>query len=318
MAQPTNTFDSYAAKGNREDLEDIIFDISPTETPMVSAIERGKAENSFHEWQTDALASATKDNAAVEGDDPDADARTPTSRVGNYTQLMDKVVIVTSTQRSTRTAGRKDELGYQVAKAGREIKRDIEAAISGENHAVAGNSLTARKLGGAEVWIATAAKHGAGGSTTATTAGALTATKLTDGTTRALTEAEFMEAWQTCWDNGGNPTLVIAGSFNKRRLSTFTGNATKTKDIEDKKVVAAVDVYVGDFGTTEIVASRFNRGRTVLGLDPEYWKIATLQALKTQDLAKTGHADKRMLSTELTLVCGNQKASFKVADLTTQ
>lgn len=317
MAQPTNTYDTYDVTGNLDDIEDLIYDISPTETPFVSAIERGKAENTLHEWQTDALAAATKDNAVIEGDDVSGDAQVATNRIGNYTQLMDKAITTTSTQRAVKSAGRKDEMGYLVAKAGRELKRDIEAAASGENHAVAGTSSAARKLGGAEVWIATAAKHGAGGSTTETTSGAPTATKLTDGTQRALTEDEFLAAWQLAWTEGGNPTLVLAGAFNKRRMSTFTGNATKTKDIKDKKLVAAVDIYVGDFGTAELVASRFNRTRTVLGLDPEYWKLSVLQAMKKEDLAKTGHADKKLLSTELTLVCGNQRSSFKVADLTT-
>jgi len=317
MAQPTNTFDTYDAKGNREDLEDIIYDISPTETPVVSAIDRGKADASFHEWQTDELAAASKDNAVVEADDVEGDAATATVRIGNYTQLMDKVVVVSSTQRATKTAGRKDELGYQLAKRGKELKRDIEAAITQNNHAVAGDSSTARKLGGMEVWIATADRHGAGGSTTATTSGAPTATKLTDGTQRAFTEDEFLAGWQTAWENGGDPSLVVAGAFNKRRFSTFTGNTSKHMDMTKKKLVSSVDVYVGDFGTTKIVASRFNRTRTVLGIDPEYWSIATLQGMKTEPLAKTGHAEKRLLSTELTLVCKNEKASFKVADLTT-
>jgi hypothetical protein len=317
MAQPTNTFSEYDAKGIREDLEDIIYDISPMETPFVRAIERMKATNTFHEWQTDALAAATKDNAVISGDDVSGDSITATNRIGNYTQLMDKVIVVTSTQRAVKTAGRKDELDYQVAKAGRELKRDIEAAISQENHAVAGNDTLARKLGGAEVWIATNAQHGSGGSTTATTSGAPTATKLTDGTQRAFEESTFAAGISAAWTEGGNPSLVIAGAFNKRQLSTFTGNATKTIDMSDQELVAGVDVYISDFGRHRIVPSRFNRTRTVLGIDPEYWGIAVLQPMKEEPLSKTGHADKRMLSTELTLVCKNQKASFKVADLTT-
>lgn len=317
MTQPTGTFSSYDAKGIREDLEDIIYDISPMETPFVRAIERMKASNTFHEWQTDALAAATKDNAVVEGDDVTGDSLTATVRIGNYTQLMDKVIVVTSTQRAVRTAGRKDELNYQVAKAGRELKRDIEAAISQSNHAVAGNDTTARLLGGAEVWIATNDQNGAGGSTTATTSGAPTATKLTDGTQRALDEATFSAGIAAAWDQGGNPSLILAGSFNKRQISTFTGNATKTIDMSDQEIVAGVDVYISDFGRHRIVPSRFCRTRTVLGIDPEYWGIAVLQPMKEEPLAKTGHAEQRMLSTELTLVCKNEKASFKVADLTT-
>ena len=317
MAQPTGTYSSYDAIGNREDLEDIIYDISPTETPFLRAIERGKAKQSLHEWQTDALAAATKDNATIQGDDVTGDTITATLRVANYCQLMDKVIIVTSTQRATDAAGRKDELDYQVAKAGKELKRDIEAAISQNNHAVAGNDTLAAKLGGAEVWIGTNDRHGSGGSTTATTSGAPTATKLTDGTQRVFSEDEFQTAGQLAWEEGGNPSLVLVGPFNKRKISTFTGNATKTIDMSEQELVAGVDIYIDDFGRKRIVPSRFVRGRTVLMIDPEYWGLAVLQAMKEEPLAKTGHADKRMLSTELTLVCKNQKASAKVADLTT-
>ena len=317
MTQTSGTFSSYDAKGIREDLEDMIYDISPTETPFVRAIERVKADNTFHEWQTDALASADKDNAAVEGDEVTADAITATARVGNYTQILDKTIIVTSTQRAVRTAGRKDELAYQVAKAGREIKRDIEAAISQNNHALAGDDATARKLGGAEVWIGTNDQNGSGGSTTVTSSGAPTATKLTDGTQRVFTEDLFSAGISAAWDQGGSPTLVLAGSFNKRKISTFTGNATKTIDMSEQELVAGVDVYISDFGRHRIVPSRFVRTRTVLGIDPEYWAVAVLQPMKTEPLAKIGHHERRMLSTELTLVCRNEKASFKVADLTT-
>ncbi len=315
MAQPTGTFSTYDAKGIREDLEDIIYDVSPTETPFVRAIERLKAKQTLHEWQTDALAAATKDNAAIEGDDVVGDTLTATNRIANHVQLMDKAIITTSSQRAAVTAGRKDELDYQVAKAGRELKRDIEAAISQDNHAVAGSDTLARKLGGAEVWISTNAQHGAGGSTTETTAGAPLATKLTDGTLRTLTETIFAEGISDAWTEGGDPTLVLAGAAQKKTISTFTGNATKTVDMSEQELVAGVDIYVSDFGRHRIVPTRFIRARTVLGIDPEYWCLAIFQPMKEEPLAKTGHADKRLLSTELTLVSKNQKANFKCADL---
>lgn len=318
MSMPTNTFDTPNMKGIREDLEDIIYDISPTETPFVRAVERGKADNTLHEWQTDALATASKDNAVIEGDDVTADAATATVRIGNYSQLMDKVVSVTSTASAVKTAGRKDELGYQLAKRGREIKRDIESAISQNNHSVAPVSdTTAAKLAGAEVWIATNAQHGAGGSTTATSSGTPTATKLTDGTQRVLTEDIFAAGISSAWDNGGYPSLILAGSFNKKKISQFSGNATKTIDMSDQELVAGVDVYISDFGRHRIVPTRFVRTRTVLGIDPEYFSIATLMGMKTEPLAKTGHSERRLLSTQLTLVCRNEKAHTKLADLTT-
>ena len=144
MAQPADTFSSYDAVGNREDLSDTIWMISPTETPFMSGIDKVPADATFHEWQTDALAAADTSNAVIEGDDATTDAATATTRFGNYTQISDKVPRVTGTQRTVDSAGLGDEFAYQIFKKGQELKRDVESILLDNNARVAGNDTAAR------------------------------------------------------------------------------------------------------------------------------------------------------------------------------
>src|SRR5690625_4510623 len=153
MAQPSNTFSSYDAVGNREDLSDIIYDISPDATPLLSAIGKNKARGSLHEWQTDALAAADADNAQIEGDEAVTDASAPTTRLNNYTQISSKVARVTGTQESVDKAGRRSEMAYQMAKRMKEIKTDVEARLLSNKAKVAGTDLVARQAAGLQTWI---------------------------------------------------------------------------------------------------------------------------------------------------------------------
>ena len=189
MAQPTNTYDSYDVTGNREDLQDKVYMVSPEKVPVSSAGRRFTAKAKFHEWQRDTLATPNKDNAVIEGDDRSGTALVATNRVGNYAQLFDKVAVVTTSQRATQSAGRSDEMRYQIAmKVIPELKRDVEAMLVSNNVAVAGNSTTARKSAGMGAFIYSSISHGGAGATPAHTSGAPT-TALTAGTNRAFTEA---------------------------------------------------------------------------------------------------------------------------------
>ncbi len=124
MAQPANTLDSYDVKGIREDLENIIYDISPEETPFYTAAAKMKATNTLHEWQTDSL-RASADNAHIEGDDTVAEVRAVTTRLGNYTQIFKNAVVVPGTDDGLNKAGRAREMAYQVLKIAKEQKLDI-------------------------------------------------------------------------------------------------------------------------------------------------------------------------------------------------
>ena len=190
MAQPNETFDSYDSKGIREDLQDKIYMVSPEATPVLSAIRRFKASQKPHEWQRDSLAAPNKDNAVIEGDDRSGTALTATTRVANTTQLFDKIAVVSSTTEKSKAAGRSSEMKYQIAKAMKELKRDLEAMIVSNNPAVAGNSTTARKAAGLGPLLFTNTSHGTGGSTASHTSGLATAAP-TAGTARAFAEAQL-------------------------------------------------------------------------------------------------------------------------------
>lgn len=313
MAQPTNTFSTYDANGNREDLADIIYDISPTATPFLSAIAKVTATATNHEWQTDSLAAADAGNARIQGDDATTTATSPTTRLGNYTQISDKVPRVTRTQRVVDSAGRGDELDYQIMKRGKELKRDMETILLANNAKVVGNDTTAAELAGVPAWLATNTDFGGTG---ADPTGDGTDAR-TDGTQRAFTETQLKSVIQGCWDNGGEPDMIMLGSFNKQALSAFTGNAERRIDAQDRELVATVDIYVSDFGQMRVVANRFQRARDCLVLQTDLWALAELDSFKEVPLAKTGDSDRVQLICEYTLESRNEAGSGIVADLTT-
>lgn len=311
MTQPTNTFDSYDAVGNREDLSDIIYDISPTDTPFMSGIEKAKAENTLHEWQTDSLAAATDANAQVEGDNASGDSRAATTRLSNKTQISRKVVVVSGTQEAINHAGRASERAYQIAKSAKELKRDMEKILTGNQTQVTGNATTARKLRPLCGWYATNDVRGTSG------ADGTAATQATDGTQREFTETLLKSAVQKAWTAGGDPDCLMVGPVNKQKVSGFTGNSTRMDKGEDKRLVAAIDIYESDFGALKVVPNRFQRERDAHVLQMDMWGLATLRPFMTSPLAKTGDAETELLVVEYTLEARNEAANAVVADLTT-
>lgn len=322
MSLPTNTFSSYDAIGNREDLENMIFDISPMETPFVSRAEKVKATAVFHEWQTDALAAAAA-NKQLEGDDATGNTLSATTRYGNYCQISRKVVVVSGTQRAVNTAGRRDEYSYQVAKAGKELKRDMEFALTQNQASDNGSEATARSLGSVESWLFSVSGNvvdGTGGTTAAYSSGVSAPTDASSTNTITFTEARLKSVIKSCWTDGGDPGVIMVGPFNKQTASGFTGIATLYRDANGNKqasVVGAADLYISDFGEHRIVPNRFSRDRTALVLDMDYWAVASLRSMQVIPIAKTGDADKAELLTEYTLVARNPNASGKIADLKT-
>ena len=313
MAIPTNTFETYDAIGIREDLADIIYNISPTETPFMSNVGKGSSKGTFHEWQIDSLEAAA-DNKAIEGDDATASAVTPTTRVGNYTQIADKVISISGSDLAADNAGRASEMAYQMAKRGLELKRDMETTLVGTNKGrVAGSSGVARELGSVLSWIATNESVGTGG--IAPTGDGTNAR--TDGTQRAFDETQLTDVIDKCWVSGGNPDVIMVNSFQKRALTGFTGNATKFKEVDDKKIINAVDVYVSDYGELMVVPNRFMRTRDALVLETDMWSVDFYRDFMTVDLAKTGDNERKQMLAEYTLVSKQEAANGIIADLTT-
>jgi hypothetical protein len=313
------TFQTYQSIGNREDLSDVIYNISPTDTPFMSSVGKTKATAVYHEWQTDALAAAVGNNAAVEGADATSLTVTPTARVGNRTQISTKTVQIAGTQESVDKAGRKSEKAYQLAKASSELKRDMEKTLLSNNVAAAGNSSTARTLGGLQAWLGTNAVLGSGGA-----AGSGGTTARTSGTDAAFTEAMLKSAVKQAFVQGGNPTVLMVTPTQKQVVSGFAGIAAQRYEAPSNKastIIGAADVYLSDFGTVSVVPNRFmtadsgDGGEVAFVLDPEYAAVAYLRPFQTNELAKTGDSEKTQLLVEYTLEVKNEKAHAIIADL---
>lgn len=316
MAIVTNSYLTFSAKGIREDLTDIIYNIAPTQTPFMSSVGKTKATQTFHEWQTDSLAAAQTNNAQLQGDDISTfDPATATSRLGNNTQILRKTVVIADTLDVVKKAGRASEVAYQVAKKLKELKRDMEATLCNNQQRSSGSSTSAPQLAGIESWIKTNTNLGSGGSDPAASDG----TGLrSDGTQRTFTEALFKSVLGSIFDNSGDePEMAMLGRFNKQVASTFAGNATRMNEADTGKLFASVDVYEYDFGSLKLVPNRFQRSRSALIINQDLWAVAFLRPVKIEDLAKTGDAQKKMIITEMTLESRNEAGSGIVADLLT-
>jgi hypothetical protein len=308
------TFTAHSAIGQREDLTDIIYDISPTETPFMSSIGKTKATAVYHEWQTDSLAPATTANAAVEGADATSATLSPTVRLGNYTQIIQKTVQVSGTLDTVNKAGRKSEKAYQLAKASAELKRDLETILLANQGRSAGTSTVARKLGSILSWIKTNSDVGSGGADPAT----IGVSTRTDGTQRTFTEALLKTVVSEVFVSGGSPKILMVGAAGKQKVSSFAGIAAQrymAPGNTPTTIIGAADVYMSDFGTMSVVPNRFMRTRDALVLDPEYAALAYLRPFQTNDLAKTGDSENTQLLAEVTLEVKNEAAHGIIADL---
>ena len=317
MAQPSNTFDSYDSVGIREDLQDVIYQISPEETPFYSACKKVKASNTLHEWQTDTL-RASADNKHIEGDDTTSEARAATTRLGNYTQIFKNSVSIPDTDEGLKKAGRAAEIAYQTLKIAKEQKLDIEKALFANNARVAGSASVARELAGAPAWLVTNTTFESGNSG-ANPTGDGTDARTDDGTAVAFDQARFDATMQSIWAEGGKPDSVYLSAFQMNKALGFTGNNNQRSAVQagDEKVVKSLAVYVTPWGTVEFVPTRENRSRDVFIMQNDMWAVGMLRPTKNTALAKTGDSTRRQVLTELTLICKNEKASGIIADNTT-
>jgi hypothetical protein len=322
MTMAANAFSRYDAIGIREDLANTIYNISPTETPFVSAIGKRSAKNTFFEWQTDALAAASTTNAQLEGDDTASTAISPTTRVGNYTQIFKKVWTITGTLEATDRAGRKSENAYQMAKKGKELKRDMEATFLSAQVAVSGGTTTARQTAAFDSWLKTNTDNGNGGTGdySYTTTPITARTAATTGTIRTFTETILKNIVKKAWNAGGEPDMLMVGPVNKQRASGFTGIATIRKDAPGNKpatIIGAADVYVSDFGEVSVVPNRFTQESCAFVIDPSFASVATLRPFFSEQLAKTGDSAKYHMIVECGLEVDNEAAHAVARDLQT-
>jgi len=325
MSQTSNTFDTFNAKGIRESLSNVIYNISPEETPFMSNIGRESVKNTFFEWQTDSLAAASTTNAQIEGDDVSSyDSTAATVRLGNYTQVSRKTLILSGTLESVDKAGRRSELAYQLAKRSAELKRDMESIMLTNQAASGGSagvSTAIRKTGSLLAFLKTNTDKGTGGADPSyTTQPNATRTDSLAADQRTFTEAILKSVIQKVWTAGGTPKVLMVGPVNKQRVSAFAGIAEIRREVTGNKpgvIIGAADVYVSDFGAVSVVPNRFQRERDAFVLDPEYASVCYLRPFQTIELAKTGDAEKRMIVVEWGLKVNTEAAHGLAADLTT-
>ena len=309
MAKVTNAFDTYSATSDREQLSDVIYNISPQATPFMSAIGKNSIKNVVFDWQTETLPTASG-AGQLEGFELSRAAATGTTRVSNVAQISSRDATVTGSQQASDPAGKKTEMAHQLAIMAKALKRDMETALCQNGGKTTGNATTARKTGGFESWIKSNYSKAASG---APTGGG---TAPTDGTQRALTEALLKSVLQSCFSNGGEPSLAICGPVNKQKISGFTGRASARQMVDANTVEASVSIYASDFGELKIVPSNFSRERSLLLVDPEYAKVSFLRDFNVQDIAKIGDAETKMIVAEYGLEMSNEAAHGIVADLT--
>lgn len=344
MSIVANSANTYNTIGQREELSDIISNITPTDTPLQKMIGKGKVENRYFEWQTDSLTAATFGSGALEGEASITASFTPTVRLGNYCMIRQVAANVTGSEEAIKKAGRgKSEMAYQMAKKAKELKRFIESELINNGTYNAGNSSTARQTRGLYGWLDVNANVSGAGScalanqafssgvvtigdgTTAVPAGSASKAASNNyapvaGTGRSFTEGLITSVMQSVYLNGGNPDVIMLSPAHRATLSTFAGGATMYTDKAEKTIVATVSVYESDFGTLKVVPNRFidtaTNSKTVYILQTDDLKVNYLRDSVIEDLAKTGDYESKMLLSEFGLHVGNVSAHGTIRDLT--
>jgi len=312
MAKVTNAFLTYDAKGNREDLSNVIYNIDPFDTPVMSMLGRRNATNPTFDWQTESLPSVNLSNAMEEGFELSRTTATPTVRASNVCQISKRDATVSGTQQSADAAGKASEMARQMSLSSKALKRDMESILC-QNQAInVGNTTTARTTRGFEHWLTTNTSRGASGAAAASPTAAMT-----DGTQRAITETILKASLAQCYGNGSEPTTAVVGPWVKQVISGFSGRASSQQIVSAETILGAATLYASDFGTIKIMPSRWVRARTALLIDPEYAKVTYYRNFQTTDIAKIGDADTKMILAEWGLEMSNQAAHGAIFDLAT-
>jgi hypothetical protein len=323
MTQVAGTTETYDQGGQREELHDVISNISPMDRPFTANIDQIKGKAVYTTWLKDSLAAAAL-NAQVEGDDASYTTAVTITKLGNYQQILRKTFIISGSLEAVDKAGRASEVKYQLMKAGKELMRDVEFSALGMQESSEGGNTTARQMGGVGSWIPTSDNSGNGyrmsdGSTAAFASGKTGA--VTAGTNVALTSTALLTALGYAWIDGGEVDTILTGKFNRAAVRGFGNLATNqiqlNKSGEAAKLIDSVEVYVTDYGKHKLVLSRFQDEENIYCLDMKTWAMSYLRPVTQEVLAKTGDAEKRMLIAEATLVCRNPDANAKIQDLTT-
>lgn len=327
MAQSANTYDSYDSNRNREEFANAIHMITPEETPLMSLLGREKVESRHPEWSTDTLATPVTSNQQLEGDEYNYSQITPTTRIGNYTEIARKSYIISRTQEKSLKAGPKSELGRERRKKGVELKKDMEASLLANKASVAGAAATARVAGGFAAWLTSNDSRGSGGSDGGFNSTTSVVDAATNGTQRAFSKAILDAVILSSYNNGGSPTTLMVSPYVKTVFSTLMQSANTptiyntVKGSEQATIYAAADTYRSDFGVIDVVPNRVmaavgaTLARNALLIDPDMAAVGIFDDIMEDRPAKTGDAEKRVLLCEFSLIMKNQAAHGIAADL---
>jgi len=321
MAVPGNTRLTFGGVQVREDLSDIIYNISPMDTPFMSGAGKGSCSNTLFEWQKDELAAAAA-NQKLEGDNPTSLAVVEPVKLTNYTQISEKAVQTSGTAEAVDWAGRKSSQAYQLAKRAKEIKRDMELMLTGEDVKTAGGAGAARKTAALMSWLGDATAGDSNiidGPTDAAVANAGdgTAVAAAAGADAVLTMDMVNDCVQQVWEAGGSPDIIMCDASLKVKMSALAGSVvadivTNHDKASPAHAVNSVDVIVTDFGTFKIVPSRLCLANQLYVLDFDFWSIDYLRPFTTETLAKTGDSVQQMMIAEYGLRGKNGQANGAV------
>lgn len=323
MAVVTNTFVSTSAKGNREELSDVVSRITPEDTPIFSLIEKVSFKTTHPEWEVDDLA-APADNIVPEGDDYTFSGTTAAVRMGVYSQIMRKDGIISGTQDATENAGSVEQVKYQKLKKGVELRKDVEFSIIGANASVGGST---RKSGSLSSWLTTNVSRGSSGANGGYSSGTGLTVAPTNGTLRAFTKALLDATMQTGYTSGANFRHLVVSPYVKSVFVTFMSDANvasfryAASSGKENSIVANADVYEGPFGKVMVHPNRVMAGSAALArnaflIDPEFIEYGWFRKIaEDKEVAKTGDAKKFVIIGEGALKVKNEKGLGVVADV---
>lgn len=305
---------SYDQVGVKEDVSDIITNITPMKTPFQAVIGSEGIHQRVHQWQEDSLLAASATNAAIEGADAPTAVQQATVMRQNNTQILTKTAKVTGTANVTETYGRDREMAYQLGMRSSELKRDFESSLVGVNQAaVVGSDGVARSMGSYGSMVdSTVTFH-----LTAANTGSLGGT---GGVAAALYEDAIITTAQQLYIDGADPDTLMLKPADKVIVSSWkSGGAvarTQYVDNADKRISNTVDVYESDFGPLKIVMNRLLLTSTALIFQPSMWKKLVLRNWQRETLAKTGDSTNVQILGEFSLKHRNFKASGLITNLT--
>lgn len=324
LAAGTNT--TYLVVGNKENIRDTIYEISPDETPLFSTIRKTEATQKTHQWQTDDLAASTI-NSQLEGDDYTVSTSPATTLLNNVCQISAKTYGVSGSQRATASYGRADQLLYDKLQRGLELRTDVEVVLMTNQAKGTGSATTARKSAGLPAWIT----NTCGPSSMVAPIGDGTDISTAISNSTVLTYELLASAQQLAFEDGGNPSIMMLPPNLKRRFSSLAfSSAPSTADVRYNVnsskapiAVGTVEKWLSDFGEVDVVVNRqmarqaatFMR-QAVFLIDPRYLEVALLRNFEDSPLAKTGDSDRGFMTVEYTLVPTAPKAHAIVVGVT--